>query len=209
MKDMRTEYQAQPLHQQDLLANPLAQAKRWIDDAINADLPLANAMTLATANAHAEPSARIVLLKEIDATGLVFFTHYDSQKGLEIAANPQVALVMFWQAFDRQLSIKGKIEKVSITESEDYFASRPYESQLSAAISPQSQPASREWLEKERSNMAARYPEAPLPRPKQWGGYRVIPEEIQFWHGRPSRLHDRFRYLRVNDKNWKLERLAP
>ncbi|HIK75804.1 MAG TPA: pyridoxamine 5'-phosphate oxidase [Alcanivorax sp.] len=209
MKDVRQEYHAPGLTEADLLADPVEQARRWVDDAINAELPLANAMTLATVSADGRPSSRVVLLKGIEDGGFVFFTHYDSRKGDDIAANPNVSFVMFWGPFDRQLIVNGRAEKIPAQQSRDYFASRPRGSQLSAAASHQSRPASREQLETDMAKLAEQYPEGKtIPMPETWGGYRIVPEEIQFWHGRPSRLHDRFRYRREGDR-WARQRLAP
>ena len=209
MKDVREEYHAEGLSEANLHTDPVEQARRWVDEAIEAGLPLPNAMTLATVSADGQPSSRVVLLKGIEGGGFTFFTHYASRKGEEIAANPKVSFTMFWQPFDRQLIVIGEARKVDEEESDSYFASRPYASQISAAISPQSQPASREWLEAEVEALQQKHPEAPVPRPANWGGYRIMPTEIQFWHGRPSRLHDRFRYRKQADGSWVRERLAP
>jgi pyridoxamine 5'-phosphate oxidase len=209
MKDVRQEYHAPGLSEADLLADPVEQARRWVDDAINAELPLANAMTLATVSADGRPSSRVVLLKGIEDGAFVFFTHYDSRKGDDIAANPNVSFVMFWGPFDRQLIVNGRAEKIPAQQSRDYFASRPRGSQLSAAVSRQSRPASREQLEADMAELAEQHPEgATIPMPETWGGYRIVPEEIQFWHGRPSRLHDRFCYIKDGGE-WRRERLAP
>ena len=209
MKDVRQEYHAPGLTEADLLADPVEQARQWVDDAIHAELPLANAMTLATVSADGRPSSRVVLLKGIEDGGFVFFTHYDSRKGDDIAANPNVSFVMFWGPFDRQLIVNGRAEKIPAQQSRDYFASRPRGSQLSAAASHQSRPASREQLETDMAKLAEQYPEGKtIPMPETWGGYRIVPEEIQFWHGRPSRLHDRFRYIKDGGE-WRRERLAP
>ncbi|ASK36315.1 pyridoxamine 5'-phosphate oxidase [Alcanivorax sp. N3-2A] len=209
MKDVRQEYHAPGLTEADLLAGPVEQARRWVDEAIDAGLPVANAMTLATVNAAGRPSSRVVLLKGIEDGGFTFFTHYDSRKGDDIAANANVSFVMFWPALDRQLTVAGRAEKIPAQQSRDYFVSRPRGSQLSAAISPQSRPASREQLEQAMEKLAAEIAEGePVPMPESWGGYRIVPEEIQFWHGRPNRLHDRFRYVRENGE-WKRQRLAP
>mgnify|MGYP000400894997 FL=1 len=209
MKDVREEYHAEGLSEAHLHDNPVEQARRWVDEAIEAALPLPNAMTLATVSADGQPSTRVVLLKGIEGGGFTFFTHYDSRKGEEIAANAKVSFTMFWQPFDRQMIVIGEARKVDEEESESYFASRPYASQISAAISPQSQPTSREWLEAEVEALQQQHPQGPVPRPANWGGYRIMPTEIQFWHGRPSRLHDRFRYRKQADGSWVRERLAP
>lgn len=209
IRDVREEYHARSLNESDLLADPLEQARAWVDDAIAAGLPLANAMTLATVSAAGQPSSRIVLLKGIEDGGFTFFTHYDSRKGNDIAANPNVSFVMFWPALDQQLTVAGRAQTISAEQSRDYFASRPRGSQLSAAISPQSHPAHRDELEAAMQKLAAEIPEGePVPMPEGWGGYRIIPEEIQFWHGRPNRLHDRFRYVHENGE-WRRQRLAP
>lgn len=209
MRDVREEYHGRSLNESDLLADPVEQARAWVDEAIAKELPLANAMTLATVSADGRPSNRVVLLKGIEDGGFTFFTHYDSRKGEEIAANPNVSFVMFWPALDRQLIVNGRAEKIPADQSRDYFASRPRGSQLSAAVSPQSRPVTREWLEQEVARLADSVPEGDtIPMPEQWGGYRILPEEIQFWHGRPSRLHDRFRYVREGN-HWTRQRLAP
>ncbi|EKF76051.1 pyridoxamine-phosphate oxidase [Alcanivorax hongdengensis A-11-3] len=209
MKDVREEYHADGLTEADLHDDPLAQAQRWVDEAIDAGLPLPNAMTLATVSADGQPSTRVVLLKGIEGGGFTFFTHYDSRKGREIEGNARVSFTMFWQPFDRQMIVIGEAHKVDEEESQAYFASRPYGSQVSAAISPQSQPVTREWLEAQVEALQQQHPQAPVPKPAQWGGYRIVPTEIQFWHGRPSRLHDRFRYFKQADGRWHRERLAP
>lgn len=208
MKDIRQEYHAEGLDESQLLADPVAQARLWVQQAIEAELPVANAMSLATVNAAGQPSCRTVLLKDVEDGGFVFFTHYDSRKGRDIADNPQVALTFFWPAFDRQIQILGRAEAVSRQLSEDYFHSRPYGSQVSAAISPQSQPVTEGWLEQQVAQCQQQYPQRPVPLPERWGGYRVIPSEIEFWHGRPSRLHDRIRFIRQGN-HWQTCRLAP
>ncbi len=174
MKDVREEYHADGLTDVSLHDDPLEQARRWVDEAIEAGLPLPNAMTLATVSTEGQPSSRVVLLKGVEAERFTFFTHYDSRKGEDIAANPKVSFTMFWQPFDRQMIVIGEAQKVDEEESDSYFASRPYASQVSAAISPQSQPASREWLEEEVKRLEQEFPSAPVPRPEQWGGYRII-----------------------------------
>lgn len=209
MQDVREEYHARELTEADLLPDPLLQAKTWVDEAIAASLPLPNAMALATVGADGQPSSRVVLLKDVSAEGFTFFTHYDSRKGSELAANPKVSFVMFWPALDRQLVVMGQVEKIAADASRAYFASRPRGSQLSAAVSPQSRPTSRAQLEADMQALAARCPEGTsVPMPASWGGYLIRPQEIQFWHGRPNRLHDRFRYLR-QAAGWQCQRLAP
>lgn len=210
MRDLRDEYQAEALRREDLHQDPLEQARRWVDQAMQQELPLANAMTLATADEQGRPSCRTVLLKGIEDGGFVFFTHYDSRKGNEMAVNPNVAAVLFWEPFSRQICISGTAEKLSAEQSRAYFLSRPRGSQLSAAVSPQSHPVpSRSWLEDRQHALAEDVGDGEIPMPEHWGGYRIMPREIQFWHGRPDRLHDRFRFLRRDEGAWELERLAP
>lgn len=210
MRDVREEYQAEELSKSDLHPDPLEQARIWVDQAIAAELPLANGMTLATADAQGRPSCRTVLLKGIEEGGFVFFTRYDSRKGDEISVNPNVAATLLWEPFSRQITLTGEVERLSVAASREYFASRPRGSQLSAVVSPQSQPvSSRAWLEQRQQALAESIGDGDIPMPEQWGGLRIIPVEIQFWHGRPNRLHDRFRYLRQADGSWQLDRLAP
>ncbi len=169
-----------------------------------------HAMTLATATSDGRPSARMVLLKEYDERGFVFFSNYDSQKGQELAENPQAALVFYWVQFHRQIRITGQISRVSAAESDNYFHSRPRGSQLSAAASPQSRVVpGRATLEEQVAWLAERYEGQEVPRPAQWGGYRLAPDSFEFWQGRPDRLHDRFRYTRRPEGGWIIERLAP
>lgn len=210
LTDVRNEYHASHLTPADLLVDPLLQAQRWVEDAVAADLPLPNAMALATVAADGQPSSRIVLLKGIDARGFTFFTHHDSRKGHEMAARPQVSFVMLWPAFDRQLVVMGLVERLPVADAHAYFASRPHGSQLSAAVSPQSQPVAEGVLEQAMLDLAQKYPaDTQVPMPGSWGGYRILPNEMQFWHGRPNRLHDRFRYLKQSDGSWLRTRLAP
>lgn len=207
--DLRINYVAAGLNEQDAGPNPFVLFGRWLDDAVAAHLPEPNAMTVATAGLDAKPSARIVLLRGLDERGFVFFTNYTSRKGNELQQNPFAALVFFWQPLHRSVRVEGRVERVSARESDAYFASRPYGSQLSAAASPQSRVIpDRAFLEKRVGELAARFPERVL-RPPHWGGYRVVPDVIEFWQGRENRLHDRLRYTRAQDNAWKLERLAP
>ena len=168
-------------------------------------------MTLATVGADGAPSARIVLLKGFDENGFVFFTNYESRKGEELTENPRACLLFFWKELERQIRIEGVASKVSEHISTEYFQSRPKASQIGASISPQSRTIeSREWLEKKYAELSARYAETEkLPRPAYWGGFTVKPEQIEFWQGRPSRLHDRILYTKTGENNWKIERLAP
>lgn len=209
MKDVRQEYHAAGLNEDDLLDDPIEQARLWVQEAIDAQLPMPNAMTLATVSPQGQPSTRIVLLKGVEQGRFQFFTDYDSRKGREIAANANVSCTFFWPQFDRQLTVLGQAVPLSREASQAYFASRPYESQISAAVSPQSRPVSRDWLEQEVAALKASYPQPPVPCPQTWGGYGIVPEEIHFWHGRPSRLHDRLVFVRDALGLWQKSRLAP
>ncbi len=206
--DLRKEYRYGGLVESDADRNPIAQFLTWFKQAISAELPEPNAMTLATVSADGKPSARIVLLKGCDERGLAFFTNYGSRKGLELAANPHAALVFHWVELERQVRIEGRVEKTTERESLDYFASRPFGSRLGAWISEQSAViAGREVLEEREKELIAQFGEN-IPKPPHWGGYRLIPDVFEFWQGRPSRLHDRLRY-RKRDEQWLRERLAP
>ena len=205
---MRREYMGESLNETDVAAEPFIQFQRWFDEALRAELPMANAMTLATVAADGAPSARIVLLKGIDHGGFVFYTNYMSRKGQELAANPRAALVFHWTDLERQVRIDGSVEKVTAAESDEYFTSRPLGSRHAAIASPQSDVvASRADLEARFAAAAATHGEA-APRPSHWGGYRVNPVSVEFWQGRTSRLHDRLLYSRQGDR-WTLARLAP
>ena len=196
------------LAEADAHADPLVQFERWFNEALAAQLPLANAMTLATAAAGGVPDARIVLLKGVDNGGFVFYTNYESRKGRQLAAQPQACLVFFWAPLERQVRIDGQVEMVSSSDSENYYASRPLGARLSARASSQSEVvAGREVLEQAVQQERAKHGENP-PRPAHWGGYRVIPSRMEFWQGRENRLHDRLLYLR-DGGSWKIERLAP
>lgn len=211
LADMRRDYQQNGLREEDLVADPIRQFQVWMDVAIAAELPEPNAMTLATATLDGRPSARMVLLKEIDQTGFVFFTNYLSRKGQEIAANPFVALVVFWVELERQIRVEGRIAPLAAAASDAYFHSRPRGSQLGSAASPQSQVVtSRDDLEQRVQHLSDQYPEQIIPRPSHWGGYHVTPATIEFWQGRTNRLHDRLRYRRATEADpWQIERLAP
>jgi pyridoxamine 5'-phosphate oxidase len=206
---IRKDYQFQSLDIVDVASSPFQQFGKWWEEAISSDIDEVNAMTLATVDEHARPSARIVLLKGFDEQGFVFFTNYQSNKGKALSLNPLASLVFFWKELERQVRIDGTCIRVSEEESDVYFQSRPLGSKLGAWASPQSSVISnRSVIENELDAAANRYADGNVPRPSHWGGYRVIPDAIEFWQGRPSRLHDRLKYIRSSGE-WRIERLAP
>lgn len=207
--DLRRDYRARALSEADAAADPLVFFRQWFDEAVSADLNDANAMTLATASADGTPDGRIVLLKDVGPDGFTFFTNYDSAKGQELAANPRATLVFFWAALERQVRVSGTVTRVDEAASDAYFLSRPRESQVGAWASPQSQViADRGILETRMADATARFAAEPITRPPHWGGYLVTPAWIEFWQGRPNRLHDRLRYHRAGN-GWTIARLAP
>lgn len=206
---LRQEYLHARLDEAQVARDPIAQFQAWFDEAVRAEVPMVNAMTLASAALDARPAARIVLLKGLDARGFVFYTDYESRKGTELAANPQAALLFYWIELEREVRIEGAVEKTSAAESDEYFSSRPVGSRLAAQASRQSSAVpNRGSLENAYAQMEQRYGDTP-PRPAAWGGYRVVPDTIEFWQGRPNRLHDRLLYTKAKDGGWTLVRLAP
>ena len=205
---LRKNYTFGQLSETEVPENPLPLFQLWFDQAIKAQCPEPNSMTLATADKAGNPSARIVLLKGADQSGFTFFTNYESQKGKDLAVRPQAALLFHWHELERQVRIKGDVERVEAAQSDVYYHSRPPESRIGAWASPQSAVIpNREFLEEAESRFKAEFGDEP-PRPEHWGGYRLHPTEIEFWQGRPSRLHDRIQYQLVNGA-WKITRLAP
>lgn len=209
LSEIRKEYSIKSLDFNDVSFDPFTQFKIWLDEAIDAEVQEVNAMCLSTLGLEGFPNGRIVLLKEMDH-GFVFFTNYESEKGKEIYANPRGSLTFFWPELERQVRITGHIEKVSDAESDVYFQSRPKGSQIGAWTSPQSQRiADRDELNYRLEQMEKRFASQPIIRPEHWGGYRLLPIKIEFWQGRPSRLHDRICYLRQDNGSWEISRLAP
>lgn len=209
ISSIRKDYQLQSLSESDVKQDPIGQFGKWWDEAIASSIDEVNAMTLSTVTAEGKPSARIVLLKGFDERGFVFFTNYESNKGVQLTANPFASLVFFWKELERQVRIEGISEKVNEQESDDYFHSRPIGSQLGACASPQSRVIeSRRVIENNLEKLQDQYRDMEIPRPAHWGGYRVVPQAIEFWQGRSSRLHDRIKYTKEN-QSWKIVRLAP
>jgi len=206
---LRTEYKRASLDERDVARDPFAQFAHWFKDAAAAAVPEPNAMTLATCDAHGKPSARIVLVKDVDDRGLTFYTNYESRKGREIAANPHASLLFFWPELERQVRIEGRIEKVDAAAADAYFRVRPRLSRLGAWASPQSAPLpDRATLEARFADAERRFPGEDVARPPHWGGYRLVPARFEFWQGRASRLHDRIEYTR-DGEGWRIGRLAP
>jgi pyridoxamine 5'-phosphate oxidase len=208
--DLRQNYSLGGLHEDEADANPFRQFQVWFQQALEAGIIEPNAMTLATVNREGKPSARMVLMKDFDERGFVFFTNYESAKGRQLDENPWAALVFWWAELERQVRIEGAVEKVSPEESDKYFPLRPLNSQLGAWASQQSEVIpNREILEQRLAEFQKKYANQPIPRPPHWGGFRVIPVAIEFWQGRPSRLHDRLLYLLNEEGNWIRKRLSP
>ena len=208
--DLRKEYSSRSLLETDIDLNPISQFQQWWTEAINSQIEEANAMTVATASSDGIPAARIMLLKGFDETGFAFFTNYKSYKAMHLEENPKACLVFFWKELERQVRITGLVKKIPEQDSDEYFLSRPSGSQVGAWASNQSQIIeSREWLEKRYLQLSEQFKHKDVERPEFWGGYKLTPVIIEFWQGRPSRLHDRIQYSLTEDGSWKIERLSP
>jgi pyridoxamine 5'-phosphate oxidase len=210
--NLRVDYQADELLESNANPNPMLQFKQWFEAALEDNIPEPNAMVIATIDERGRPAARVVLLKETTERGFVFYTNYESRKGQELAANPNIAVAFNWLEHQQQVRIEGRVEKLSAAQSDRYFQSRPKGSQIGAWVSPQSQEIPhREFLEQKKKEIETAYADADkLPRPENWGGYLIIPDTIEFWQGRTSRLHDRLVYRReAEGQDWKIVRLAP
>lgn len=210
MNDSKHHYNEESLDEETIDSNPLDLFQSWLNDAVAAGIPLPEAMTLATATPAGKPSARLVLLKGADESGFVFYTNYNSLKARELEANPHAALVFYWPQLERQVRIEGQVERTSAAESDAYFQTRPRESQIGAIASPQSEVIpSRDVLQRKVEELEKLYEGREVKRPAHWGGYRLRAERIEFWKGRPGRLHDRILYERQADGSWSIKRLAP
>ena len=208
--DLRQNYARDGLHEDDVHDDPLQQFATWFQEAAEAEIREPNAMILGTVSPDGRPSARVVLLKIFDGKSFTFFTNYTSRKGTELIASGFASLVFWWEPLERQVRIEGRVEKISPEASDEYFYSRPRKSQLGAWASPQSEAiADREVLEQNFVALEAEYQDKKIPRPDHWGGFQVIPDQIEFWQGRPSRLHDRLAFSLAEDGSWSRQRLAP
>jgi len=205
----RTDYRLGELEEMQLADSPIVQLQRWVEDAARAKLVEPSAMCVSSVGPDGRPSARYVLLRGLDERGLVFFTNYESRKGVELATNPFVAVTFWWGLLERQVRVEGRVERTSDDESDAYFESRPRDSQLASSASPQSRPVeNREALEALVKALAAEYEGEPVPRPDHWGGFRIVPDRFEFWHGRRARLHDRVIY-EIQPTGWTRYRIAP
>lgn len=210
LSDFRREYSSRGLRREDLHAHPMQQFERWFSQAVELDLHEPNAMSLATVDEAGRPLLRTVLLKSFDQGGFVFFTNYESRKSRHIAANPAVSLLFPWVPIERQVIVQGRAERIPTSESLKYFVTRPRESQLGAWVSNQSSViSSRKLLLQKFAEIKEKFSHGEIPLPSFWGGFRVVPDTIEFWQGGPARLHDRFLYRRENDDEWRIERLSP
>ena len=206
---LRSEYTLSGLDVADVSSEPIAQFRQWFDAALQANVPEPNAMHVSTVTKEGRPDGRIVLLKDVSAEGFVFYTNYESRKGRELTNHPFATLTFFYPELERQIRIEGRVERVSAEESDAYFGSRPRGSQIGAWVSHQSEVIpNRDVLEKRQLELEARFANQPIPRPPHWGGLRVVPDAVEFWQGRPSRLHDRIRYRKAGEE-WVIERLSP
>jgi pyridoxamine 5'-phosphate oxidase len=210
IRALRREYASRALDEGSALADPIQQFRTWFDEAVRSEIFDANAMAVATVSAAGVPAVRTVLLKDIDPRGLVFFTHYNSPKGRDLEAYPHASLLFYWPPLERQVRVTGAVERVPPEESDAYFQSRPRESQIAAwAAQQSSELPDRAALERRYEELTAKYEGQAVPRPPDWGGYRVVPDRIEFWQGRQRRLHDRLLYVKNSDGHWKRVRLAP
>ena len=209
ISNLRKEYSLTELRKKNVNKNPFAQFSIWFQDAVKSKIEEPNAMILATADKSGVPSVRVVLLKGVNSDGLKFYTNFNSQKGRELSENPNASLLFFWHPLERQIRISGKVIRLSEKESFEYFKTRPYESQIGAWASKQSEVLrSRDELEKSFEDLKLKYKEGEVPLPSNWGGFKLLPEIFEFWQGRESRLHDRIRYVK-NENNWRIERVSP
>ncbi|MFK7905193.1 MAG: pyridoxamine 5'-phosphate oxidase [Chitinophagales bacterium] len=208
---LRQNYRFNTLSEKEAKTNPFEQFNTWFEEALDSEIREPNAMTIATVSSDGHPSARIVLLKGYSEEGFIFYTNYESRKGKELAKNPYIAILFFWDILERQIRIEGKIERLSTEVSDNYFNKRPKSSRIGALASPQSQViADRNIIEENMQELSKKYEDTEfIPRPGHWGGYIVVPSMIEFWQGRQSRLHDRLQYSLLEDGSWKMERLAP